>query len=350
MSAPSPFTNRVLVDAGSGKQWLRKAHLLIAKRATSAVDDLGNAIVPLLATTTSGIDISASDFHFTFELSTSDQETPNNMVCRIYNMDPGTIQTVVQEYDQVSLSAGYEGGNYGIIFTGTIRWFKYGKEEMTDNFLEITAGDNDGYNFGFINTTLRSDARMVTWIDVYNQCVKAFRAQRDDDTLALLAESGIAMPRGRVLWGPARVVMHDLAESLRARWSIINGKLVVLQDKSVRKNAITILGPQSGLIGAPTVTDQGIEVRCLLNPTLAIGSKIEIRRELIVETALVGSPLPNAGFLGYNKPVFAAKVSNSDLYRILLIDYTGDTRGNDWYCDMVCVAMDPVTNTVVGVI
>jgi hypothetical protein len=314
-----------------GRQWIRKAQLLIAKKATDVSQ-----------TTTPALDL--SELHFTFHVATSDLETPNNMVATVYNLDPAMIQTIVQEYDQVSLSAGYENANFGIIFTGTIRWFRSGRDRITDNFLEITAGDNDkGYNFGFINTTLAPDVQTATWQSVYDESVKAFGVQPDEESRSILAQGGIVFPRGRVLFAPARVVMHELAESLKARWFVLNGVLIVIQDQSVRKGAATILGPDTGLVGQPQQTDQGIVARCLLNPSLAIGSKVVIRKELIVQTSIIKN------FLSYTDPVFIARVSPSDTYRILQIDYTGDTRGQDWYCDIICAAMDPVDNTVVGV-
>jgi hypothetical protein len=35
-------------------------------------------------------------------------------------------------------------------------------------------------------------------------------------------------------------------------------------------------------------------------------------------------------------------------YKILLMTYSGDTRGNPWYCDMICVAMNSKGQAIVG--
>ena len=38
----------------------------------------------------------------------------------------------------------------------------------------------------------------------------------------------------------------------------------------------------------------------------------------------------------YGKP----KLDNDGLYRIIKCEFTGDTRGNDWYADLVCIGID----------
>jgi hypothetical protein len=35
-----------------------------------------------------------------------------------------------------------------------------------------------------------------------------------------------------------------------------------------------------------------------------------------------------------------AALDADGFYRVLEITYTGDTHSTDWYCDMVCVALD----------
>lgn len=314
-----------------GKNWIRKAELLLAMKALTAKD----TSVPALK---------LQQMHLTFEVHSSDFETPNTMVVRVYNLDPTTSKAIVREYDQVSLSAGYVQGTYGMVFSGAIQKARSGKESMTDNFLEITAGDGDnprGYNYGFVNTTLNHSVQRATWLQVYEQCAKAFGVSTDKQTMDWLA-SGLVMPRDRPLYGLARVHMRQLAESLKARWSIQNGVLVVIPNDKVRVGAVTILGPETGLIGIPETTEAGISARCELNPLLTIGSKVQIAKELITATTIRNQ------FLGYRHPEFMAKLAVDDVYRILQIDYIGDNRGDDWYCDILCAALDKVNDNVIG--
>jgi hypothetical protein len=35
----------------------------------------------------------------------------------------------------------------------------------------------------------------------------------------------------------------------------------------------------------------------------------------------------------------SAWTSPTGTYKILIMDYTGDTRGNPWYCELICIAL-----------
>ncbi len=59
------------------------------------------------------------------------------------------------------MQAGYESGAYGIIFKGTIKRIKTGRESAIDSFLEIMAADADeAFNFAFVNKTLAAGATL----------------------------------------------------------------------------------------------------------------------------------------------------------------------------------------------
>ena len=47
-------------------------------------------------------------------------------------------------------------------------------------------------------------------------------------------------------------------------------------------------------------------------------------------------------FGGVQSPVagLVPPLDSVGIYRILAIDYSGDTRGQNWYCDLACMALD----------
>ena len=96
-----------------------------------------------------------SQFHFKFDIRYSDVPTPNTAIFRVYNLGQRTIDTIIKEYTEIVLSAGYDNAQYGTIFQGNITQFRRGKEDNVDSFLEIQAADGDvPYNFGFVNFSL----------------------------------------------------------------------------------------------------------------------------------------------------------------------------------------------------
>ena len=36
----------------------------------------------------------------------------------------------------------------------------------------------------------------------------------------------------------------------------------------------------------------------------------------------------------------AARLDDDGIYRIIKVEFKGDTRGNDWYADMLCIGID----------
>ena len=317
--------NSNIATTPEGRQWIRKVQLIITKRGRPQ------------ALVADGLDL--SDLHFRFQVTSADIETPNLMTVRVFNLDPETMRAIIKEYDQVSLAAGYVHANFSLIFTGTIRQFKRGREGAVDGFLEVLAADNDlGYNFGFINTTLSPEQQRSTWEDVYQQCATSMGVQTDPQTAEMLqreagTQGNIFMPRGRVLFGMTRTILRQMADSIDATWSVQNGVLILTKTTGVRAGTAVVLGPETGLIGVPEATDAGVEARCLLNPQIKIGVQVSIASNLINETTQLSRFRPTLA------PV--AALANNSLYRVLATEHVGDTRGQDWYTDIVGMALDP---------
>lgn len=122
----------------SGEQFGRRANLIVAGDGD-------------------GLDLSA--LRFRFHVTQSDQESPNTAAVRVYNLSPETVRKITGrtpvEFTRVVLQAGYEGAAYGVIFDGTIKQFRKGKENATDSYLDILAAENDiEYTSGICSATV----------------------------------------------------------------------------------------------------------------------------------------------------------------------------------------------------
>lgn len=296
-----------------------------------------------------GLDL--SDLHFKFEVKNSDNESPNTASIRIYNLSADTVRQITGrtpvEYTRVVLQAGYEGA-FGVIFDGTIKQFRRGRENATDTYLDILAAANDlEYNFGVCNLTLAAGAThediavaVSTAMGLEPGVVKA------DDALRV---TGGALPRGKVLWGMGRVHLRNLAASMGSTWTIENGKVNVVPLTGYLPGEAVVLSPMTGMVGVPEQTDQGVRVKCLLNPRLRIGALVQIDQASVNQTfAQASSALP-AGQLPYDK--YAGLVNLADItadgfYRCYVAEFSGDTRGQEWYTDIVGLAVDISSQTV----
>jgi hypothetical protein len=290
---------------------------------------------------TTGRDL--SQLQFSFSVRAADTETPNTMVVRIYNLSPQTETEIVQQYTEVALLAGYQGTGLSVIFTGSIKMFRKGKENATDKFLEISASDGDlGYSYGFLNSTLGTGASQVNALQAAAQAMQTTLTQTANSTVGT---GGIVFPRGKVLFGLARVHMRTIADTIKARWSIQNGAVTVIPVTSYLPGTVVKLNSGTGMINIPESTPNGIEVDCLLNPLLQIGGQVEIDSNDIVamlNTQAGEQAGEGINFPSYTSHIFPATIQpGQGIYRIIVAEHQGDTRGNDWTTHLTCLAIDP---------
>lgn len=93
----------------------------------------------------------------------------------------------------------------------------------------------------------------------------------------------------------------------------------------------------------------GVNVRCLINPNIRINGLIQLDQASVYRTALgnneiAQSPGPIAETDENGNKVLtgttsqAASIATDGVYIVKAIDYTGDTRGQAWYMDLMCFA------------
>ena len=156
---------------------------------------------------------------------------------------------------------------------------------------------------------------------------------------------GEALPRGKVMYGMARDYIRNSAQSSASSWSIQNGKIQVVPLTGILPGQAVVLNSQSGLVNAPEQTNDGIKFRCLLNPQLVIGGMVQINERDIIQAKLDDNPSQD----GQKKE--PAQIQHDGFYRLITATIAGNTRGNDWYIDGVCLSIDqtaPVGKKVQG--
>lgn len=282
------------------------------------------------------LDLSALQFRF--EVKNADVETPNTAYIRIYNPAEQTRKTIIKEYDRVLLQAGYQS-NTGVIFRGTVKQFKFGKENNVDSYLDLLCADGDlEYNFSLINETVAANS-------THTQVLK-----RVADSMQLSLNIGGSDPtlgnvqyiRGKVLFGLTRVFARSISRSHHARWSIQNGAVTVIPFDGFLPGEPVKINGATGLIGIPEATDNGIALRCLLNPLITIGQRIEINNADVTATIVREQFFPSYK----SQPTKIASTENDGIYRVLVAEHSGDTRGQDWYTDITALHLDQSSGKV----
>jgi hypothetical protein len=292
-----------------------------------------------------------SEFRFTFSTVQADYQSPNNCQIRVFNLKTETSKKIRGEFSDVILEAGYEG-NFGIIFRGTVKQFRIGKENSTDSYLDILSADGDTlYNFGFVSrsfpagsTAQQRAAEIVSLGGTSDPGGKL---------LGSLNHNGLAgtMPaaRGKVVFALMRAALTAETGANGATWNINDGKVNIIPLDGYLPSEAVVLTARTGLLGIPEQTNEGIRARCLLNPLLQAGALVQIDNASINQTVnadqAVDVKIPYNQWTGIQ---FLADTSSDGIYRILIAEHEGDSRGQPWYTNLTALAINPATKKVVA--
>ncbi|OXJ16640.1 phage protein [Burkholderia sp. HI2500] len=289
--------------------------------------------VSLIIGPDSGDALDLSGLRIVFRVQRGDLQTPNSARIRVYNVSDNTAQRAAAEFTRVVLQAGYEG-NYGIIFDGSIIQVRRGRESPTDTYIDITAADGDmAYNFAVVNTTLAAGS---THADVVNACLNAMG--KFGVTAGYIVDlPANPLPRGQVLFGMARDHLETVARSTQTLWSIQDGQLQIVPETSYVPGEIPVINAKSGMVGLPEQTQNGITVRMLLNPAVKIGRLIQLDNSSIQRYEF---SLSSADAIASRNTALQNRINGDGFYYVMTNEFWGDTRGNDWYNEVICLAVD----------
>jgi hypothetical protein len=296
------------------QQWIRKFSLILGS-GSDALD------VSLL--------------RCTFTIKKTSAQTPNEAEIKVYNLSSGTAAQIQREFTRVILQAGYES-NYAVIFDGTTKQIKTGRENGTDTYLQIMASDGDAaYNFAVVNTTLAAGSSSSDHINAAGGAMGAHGV-----TTGHIGDvGGQKLTRGKVMFGSSKDYLRQSAQNSDADWSIQDGKLQIVPIRGLLPTQAVVLTSKTGLIGSPEQTNDGIQAKTLLNPMLKIGGKVIIDNKSVEMATISENKSSKSGDKKQpaDKP---ATIAADGAYKIIKIEYNGDTRGTDWYCDIVCIDID----------
>ena len=295
------------------KQYLRKVTLIVGQ-------DNGD-----------GRDL--SDLRIRFSIRRGDIQTPNTADIRVYNVNEQTANSVQREFTRVILQAGYEG-NYGVIFDGQIKQVRRGRDSQTDTYLDITAADGDSaYNFSVSSFSLAAGS---TPNDHVGEILKNM-AEHGISEGYIPDLPGNPLPRGKVFFGMSRDKMREIAKNTQTSWSIQDGKLMMIPLTAYAPGDIPVLTAATGVIGLPEQTQNGIRLKTLLNPNIKIGQAVKLDNASIQRYKYSMAVTQEAANLLNEQ---SNKINNDGLYYVMIADHAGDTRGNEFYTELTCLAID----------
>lgn len=292
------------------RQWLRKASLVVS---------------------TGGEGIELNALRFTFKIRQWDLQTPGSVAIRVYNLSDDTANRIQKEFTRVILQAGYEDGEYGVIFDGTIVQVRRGRESAVDKYVDIVGADGDAaLNFAVINTALEKGSTFTDRITALQKAMEPHGVT--PGYVAPMPDA--ALPRGKTMFGMVRDHLRNVAFSTETKFSVQKGQLQIVPVAGYLPGEAVVLTANTGLVGMPEQTQDGIKVRSLLNPMIKVSGRVQIDNKSVQQAQL------NIGVQGSVSNAFLPSIANDGIYRVVVCEHEGDSRGQAWYSNLICIAGD----------
>jgi cell wall-associated NlpC family hydrolase len=217
--------------------------------------------------------LDVSQLRCTFNIAKTIQMEPNSSEITIYNLNAKTENAIMTNGKRVTVEAGYDGTQFGLIFDGDILQTIREREDGTTFKLTIIALDSDrAINFNIANFSL---VKGQTARDIVEHIVN--KAENPIDVGSISEKlSGQKLTRGKSFFGKASDYLRQISKSNELQYYMDDGRLHLISLDELPEGEIFELSPTSGLIGTPEQTDYGISGQCLLNPQIKLNSLIHI--------------------------------------------------------------------------
>ena len=299
----------------SASLWLRKWRVVIADAEDKKAIDV-------------------SDLRVVFDIKKA-REDANWATISIYNLTRETEDAIILTGNRIIIEAGYHGPissswgigpnnseifheeeepqQYGVIFDGKIVFPARHKEGNTDYVLTLVCVDGqsrlDKNHVAFTLTRGATQQRVVQAV--------ANGAKNLIPCKCTSSINEVKLPRGKVCFGAPRKYIGDVARGNAATYWIDNGELNVAKWSDEVPDEAKVISPQTGLIGMPQQTQYGVSWTMLLDPSIKIFSKVQLKDVFIAEKA----QRPND---------MAVPLDEEWIYQVTELTHRGDTYGNDW--------------------
>ena len=290
-------------------------------------------IVGLQAGGTDALDM--SEFRIRFKINQAMVGKPGSAEIYIYNLSEKTMAKFVGEGQSVALYAGYEQ-NIGLIFFGQVFQIRRGRESPTDTYMFILAQMADvAHNYAVVSGTL---AKGWTMEDQRRSALDAM-AKYNVEGGALSVLPDVKMPRGKVLYGTSREYLDHIAQSANQEWGYDGNKVVMVDRNKPTDRLAFVLNTNTGMIGMPVLTSEGLRVTSLMNHRLKMGGQVQVDESSVQTQTFDITPqgMPNNAFIDPKQALGA-----DGFYNIVSVEHRGDTRAQDWYTDLVCVGVNAI--------
>lgn len=279
--------------AASEYLFLRNAELIVGQR----VKNTNGPIEPPTGRRYGKDKVNGFSFRIGFKVEKDETGRANKAEIKIYNLSQDSLSYLEQSNLIVFLRVGY-GDVLSTLFFGDIIRFNE-KREGADIVTTLECGDCEnvlrtaniqvGFGAGVTNREIFKIAYEKLLVSI----------GRMDELPLVTFNNGFSYS------GQVSKLLDQLTKQVNYKWMIQDGELLLLAPKKTDQAKAVFLSPETGLLGYPTKTKEGVEFDALLSADIRPG------RAVVVESArfMKGS---------------------GQTIRITKTTHEGDTHGDKW--------------------
>lgn len=246
------------------------------------------------------------ELRVSFDVSKSVSGSPNKFEIRVWNLNSDHRNSIGKELEEVQLEAGYVppegGGNLSIISKGFIRDVQHDRQGP-DIVTTISCGDGDkAHRKATISKTYPSGTPVA---DVVQGLYDQMKLHGVDKGEWKFPNDIRTMKRPFSMCGGCVRELNNLGRGNGFYWSIQNGVMEVIPTDGHLAGQV-LISAETGMVGTPTITDNGVKVKCLLNPAIRPNRTVKVQSEILEMN------------------------SQDDTYRVSELEFSGDNMQGDF--------------------
>ena len=282
-----------------------------------------------------------SQFKITFVVSQPTRDQPKAAEIYIYNLSHETMNKLAGVDDdkkktQVILACSYGNNEPEVIFKGQVFQYRRGRYSPVDTYLCILAISGDQIKSAVINQSIPAGTPIHGLSELVEEEFKKYGI----DVGEMVRLSDQKYPRGRVLFGSLHGYVEKIGKENNVTYDYSDGVLTSTELDKYSIQPMFVLTANTGMVGMPQLTSEGLVVKCLINPKLKRMDRIQI------DLTNLQSENFDISYGGQqvDQPQKTPKLATNTkgIFVIQAIEHSGDTRGDEWHTTMVCTALGSV--------
>ena len=237
----------------------------------------------------------------------------------VYNLSANIRSTIKsEELDKIIVKFGYKDLNDGeldIIFMGDIKRIIHQREDAVTSLTKFYAYEmGDCYDYGYFSGVI------LAGTSCYDAVMTI--AKNGTQTIPVIPSEALKrfeINKSKSYYGKQMELICTIAKSCNMSVYTNNGRVIINTEQENYSTEVIIMSATnernklvsaSGLIGIPTMTDDGVQFECLINPRMTVFSLVLIANSLISDTREGFEPSNQAG----------AEFDQNGIYRVISID------------------------------